>query len=114
MPRASPGRPCPPLSRPMADGPLDRARQALQDAKARVAHSPSATSVKALEEARVHMDFLLDTLPIPHTPTGPGAHTPGPVVSSYEDELLAMGSTEEESECDSTTAQQVDGSGAEQ
>lgn len=104
----------------MADGPLGRAREALLAAKAAVEHSPSGPSLKALEEAQSHMDFLLDTLPIPRTPDGPGVQNPGPSVlpsmqfpsvpPSLADELMALG--KEDDECDSRAAQQGDDSGA--
>lgn len=67
--------------------PLQVARQVLMDARARAEHSPSAENLQALEEARDHLDMLLDTrLESPPSPAGSGAESPEPAVS--EDEWL--------------------------
>lgn len=78
--------------------PLDQARQELLDAKAEVAKKDTPSNREQVELAMAHLDYLLDLYTPPlssplldavTTPSGPGAHTPGSLVSlSLEDELL--------------------------
>lgn len=77
-------------------GPLDRARQALLEAKERVGEKDTPAHRQAVEEAQAHMDHLLDVLPLvsfstppltsPLFPDVPGAQPPGTSVSSSPQE----------------------------
>lgn len=111
---------------PVTDGPLARARLHFQEARARVEDKDTPAHRAALEAARTHLDYLLDTLPLPRetppqSPSSPVAHRPGLEVSyavnttgqaervvSLADDLMAMGTQEDVDECTPTTQQDTD------